>query len=482
MRRTIRNISICFWMVGFISFFLANSARSATFQVGGDLRALGEFFGNKTLNTTGSTQNTAQLTLRALLRPKLFIADKFILVSEWSLLEPAYDEFPITITTPTFPKFLLNTVSIKGYPMGVLGSSSALKIAPFRVTELYFRWDEDVLKLHVGRQARHFGLGLIYDDGQGSVFSNFKSVVDGIILMLPYGELEVQVGAFKNAEAFFNTELEEITHFYAQARHKQEASLLETGVFFEYVFMGERTAEGTCSGSPSARSKGGGYFIVDGYGVVYPVSKLRIMAEAAYIDGEDPFSPCASPTWNTMSAFAIEGDISYMMPLVELGIGSGFHQGDKDGSADGKNSAFIFGHPNRFVSHMIHRVGFGQAYTAGAAASPLSLYPYQTKPGFFLSGTGIFYIKAHGKVVLGSDWEIMAELPIMWAQELGAPFAGRAGKFLGAELTLMVSHPWSELLNTSLFASGVLPGNFFKVGSTEAKFGYLFGFVGQIRI
>jgi hypothetical protein len=454
------------------------SALGIGIQTNGDIRFLGEMVGNQSLNTTPGLVNAAQMTLRALLRPKVFITDQFVLVSEWSFLEPAYDEFPITRGLG-IPNVLWNQQPIKGYPLGLSTSANAGIIRLIGANEVYFRWDADVLRLQAGRQSRHWGLGLVYNDGFNNPYANFKSVVDAALLVLPFGELEIQGGIFKNAEAFFNTEAEDITHLYAHAYHKQEVSQLETGIFFEYVMMGDRANQGLCGvgPAPAARNRGAAFFMVDGYGILHASNNIVLSAEVAYVDGQNPMTPCAKTTWDALSSFAFLASTAFNFPVVSFGVSGGFLQGNANGATDNKNSAFIFSSPNIQLGRLFHRVGMG----LNTAANPTALYPFDAKAGFNTAGTGLVYAMPYVDIHFATAWLLNIQIPLLWTHVKGPVFGGSRGTFMGAEMDITLTHSWDKQLNTSLYLSGLLPGNFFQVGGRNPTFGYGFGLLASLQ-
>lgn len=457
------------------------SVYAANFQVDGSVRLLSELQGNKELSRSNTVVTAAQVFFRPILRPKLFISDTFILVTEWSLLEPSgLDEFPITGgALATRPPTLLHTIPIRGYPLGLLQTSNrGLIPTPIRINEMYFKWDNDVIVVNVGRQERDWGLGLVYDDARTHPLADFKSVIDTINIVMPLGpELQLEGGYFKSLDALFNTESDDATHLYAQAIHKQAKSKLETGVFFELGLMSSRYAPALVGTTGGARPDGASYFILDGFGTVYPFSNLKLSAEVAYTDGSDPITPFAKTSWDSLSSFAAVLNTELSYPMIRFGVGGGYLAGDSN-NTDGANSSFIFAHPNHAVGLILTRTDYGFL-----ATSPTSFHPYEVKPGYYHSGAGLIYAKPHSTFIFGNDWSMNVDIPIAWATTRGSAFATQGSTFMGVEGDVKITHVWDKVLETMLYLAVLVPGTFFDDSTTAItpSVGYMIGLLGSVK-
>lgn len=460
-------------------FACIHTAEAVNFQVTGDVRLLSEFQGNKELNVNGRLVNVGQIFLRPILRPKLFISDRFVLVSEWSLLEPTgFNEFPLS-GGATRPTTLLNTLPIRGYPFGLLQTTNAGLIPnPIRINEMYLRWDTDLLTVEAGRMERDWGLGMIFDNGQDRPFSNFKSIMDAITLSVPLGsELVVAGGYYKDVDSLFNTEADDSAHLYISAIHRQAKSKLETGIFAELAFMGDQSARSLPGGAGVARNEGGSYFMLDGYGIIYPSVNLKLSAEVSYVDGKDPTTPFAKTTWDTLTTFAGIVDAEFSYPMIRFGASGGYFQGDGNGTGDSKNSSFIFAHPNQSIGIILTRSAYGFS-----TASATSFYPYEFKPGHYINGTGLVYAKPYISFILGNDWTIDVDIPLAWSHVKGPAFATRKGSFMGAETDVKIKHVWEDTFETTLYGALLIPGSFFQdlTAPNTPSVAYAFGFLGSL--
>jgi hypothetical protein len=464
----------------FLLILISIKGFSANFQVDGSVRLLSELHGNKTLGLTDSNVSALHTLFRPLLRPKLFVSDKFIFVSEWSLLEPTgLEEFPIT-GGGNRPATTLGALPIRGYPLGLLQTEQSTRVSPFRVNEMYMRWDNDVLAITAGRQSRDWGLGLIYDDGTHDPFDNFKSIIDGISAYLPLGpELQIEMGFFKSLEAYFDHEQDDATHIYAQALHKQPTSKLETGLFFELALLDSDNATSQTKSGVGHRPGGStSYFIIDGFGTVYVSSHVKLSAEVAYSEGKDPTTPFADTEWDNLTTYAGLLDAGFMFPLIKFGVSGGYLRGDNNGSTDNKNTSFIFAHPNQSVGIMMTRMAIGLSSSIAS-----SLYPYEAKAGYAGNGTGLMFGKPYAHFTFTDTWSLDVDIPIAWVTDRGDTFDNRVSTFMGVEVDVKIRHVWDKIFETQLYGATIIPGKFFDDSTTSKtpSLAYAIGFLGQLR-
>ncbi len=482
-------LCLCLWSVG---------ASALTFHVNGSVRALTELHGDKLLSRENDQKNLFEIhtLLRPLLQTKLFISDNLIFVSEWSFLEPKFIEFSLAQTdevnaSDTRSRFLFNTIPIKGYPFGLLQANNSSKpsVEYFRVNEMYLRWETDIVRVLIGRQPRHWGLGMVYHDGATDTLeknaaagdiNNFKSIMDAIVFAIPFGALELQAGVIHGANAFFKDLKDDLTQFFASAHHKDEDTNMETGILIEVMLMGSSVLNSLHRSGVNTDGfeTSGTLLLADAFGIFYPFEGFRIAIEAALIDGQDPLTKRdkVEKKFDSIFSFAFLVDLSYRLESAIIGVHGGFVRGDKDGTTDKRNDSFILIHPNNFAGFMFNRAAFGHLKKAVSLNNVL--YPYDAKPGLANVSNGQFTIRPYAQIFFGEDWIVSLDVPIVLSHhEQDGKFAERDGSFMGVEVDLRVAYFWYDNLSLNLLLAGLFPGSYYddKENKIDASPGYFVG-------
>ena len=150
---------------------------SAVLDVEGQYSLEGYFIRNSLLNNNSSK---FYFLHQLRLKPEIKVTDGVLVHGRLDLL-----------TNPWTHNFKYKAGSIMGMNET---SSSQFQNNFFRpgldVTHLYFSWNNELIKLMGGRMPLHFGLGLLFDEGDDSL-DHFADYMDGVGVEFKIGNLEV---------------------------------------------------------------------------------------------------------------------------------------------------------------------------------------------------------------------------------------------------------------------------------------------------
>lgn len=165
-------------IIGMLSLLgLSQASASAVLDLEGQYSLEGYFIRNALLdNNSSKFYFLHQLRLK----PEIKVVDSLSVHSRLDLL-----------TNPWSYNFKYKAGSLMGMSET---SSSQFQNNFFRpgldVTHLYFSWNNELIKLMGGRMPLHFGLGLLFDEGDDSL-DHFADYIDGVGVEFKIGNLEI---------------------------------------------------------------------------------------------------------------------------------------------------------------------------------------------------------------------------------------------------------------------------------------------------
>lgn len=165
-------------IIGILSLLgLSQASASAVLDLEGQYSLEGFFIRNALLNNSSSK---FYFLHQLRLKPEIKVVDSLSVHGRLDLL-----------TNPWSYNFKYKAGSLMGMNEA---SSSPFQNNFFRpgldVTHLYFSWNNELIKLMGGRMPLHFGLGLLFDEGE-DFLDHFADYIDGIGVEFKIGNLEI---------------------------------------------------------------------------------------------------------------------------------------------------------------------------------------------------------------------------------------------------------------------------------------------------
>lgn len=210
-----RNLFICIFSCLFVS-----SVGAATFSLSGNARIGSNLYSNldATPGTLSGAGNTSTyLEHRILLRPDVIVDDRFTIKSEWNLLQ--LNPSGSNIVPEAFGTVLDGSQNQFNNP-NLLD-----------VRRAYLNWASDWGIFRFGRMPKSWGLGIKYDAGE-DVLDDFGTTVDRVGFQAMLGNLGLNFGFEKGAEALLNNDNDDIEVYELSLDYSNPESLFDVGLMY----------------------------------------------------------------------------------------------------------------------------------------------------------------------------------------------------------------------------------------------------------
>ncbi len=448
------------WLRGSVAAILtsmmltASPARALDLDWSGDFWAENHWINNYRMNSANATSGgysipgpdkTAQFqTLFFRLKPRVIVNDNVYLHSELWFGSPAYGVFGDAPPLDKDRRSFNSTLSGGG------------------VVSAQRFWAEvltDVGNLHVGRAPLHWGLGLVWNSGDG-LFNRFQSTGDLVRLMSRFGAFSVGLASIKyttGGSVLGNN----LSDYSASLKYDNQDEDFEVGVNFLRRVGGGYVSFGDPDANSDVNTTTWDVFTRKKFG------KLELSAEAPIVSGK------VSGVEYSTYALALEG---------KYDLSDAWNFSTKLGHVPGQNGdqskyRGFFLHPNYklglilFNYQLANLAGTNAGVDANGSAfnAPITNAKYLQLSGDYTRGKWQFrgsWIYALANETAGTTGTFYNH----WDRDFQTAGGSVAqGSSLGWELDLGATLQWDDHFEFRADAGIFMPGDFFKYTATDPQ-------------
>ena len=332
-----------------------------------------------------------------------------------------------------------------------------------QVSQLYARWIKDYQELVIGRAPLHFGLGMVYHEGNG-LFDHWLTTRDLLAYRLEFGNLWLRPMLAKTSEGSASLE-DDMTEILVHGQYENPASGLAMGLMYSRRFGDANSNQSsadqdvfdpTQTGAP-ALARSWESQLINIY-LRRVLGDFRFGFEAGFSSGKTGFVNSAGQDIS-LDAYGLAAELEYSLSqkfLVDAKIGVA--TGDDPSTAD-RNEAFTF-HRNYDVGMLLFNFALGNSQANVFGNGRLTRANRHPFDGESVANT--LYVAPGFHWIWNEAWGMKSRF--VYAKLTQVPVPGMESD-LGFEVDTSIIHKPMERMELRFDLGIMAPGNAFKVGN-----------------